>query len=179
MSGSKGVGQDVRFLSNQCWIWWPKPLEIDQHDGGEKINCLAECIDGDTGLRVPIPSHDDEIEGGLLKEVATIDASTCSEASTFSFTKSFSDLLIKMNHEKAKEVENMICQNYNDEKTTITKNEDGNEAFLKPQFNLSLKNLKRMKRLLSPEYEHAKDVLLQQHVVFRHWRRRFNKEEEI
>jgi hypothetical protein len=43
MSGEKEIGQDVRFLSTLCWVWYCN----NEH---ESNLTHAECIDGETGL---------------------------------------------------------------------------------------------------------------------------------
>ncbi len=74
MSGEKTVGQDVRFLSNLCWIWCP------DNDEDEKFN--AECLDGDTGF---IHAYNN----------ASTTEETNSMYSSASFTKTFLDVFGK------------------------------------------------------------------------------------
>ena len=128
MTGSKVEGQDVRFLSSNCWIWWPSSV-LNENVG-------AECIDGNTGLKTRYKVN--------LK-TNTISTSAYSQASTYAFTQSYISLMNQLKKD--------------DNATTHKK--------------LSLKSLMKLKRDSSPEYEHAKDILLKEHVVFRHWRRRF------
>ena len=41
MTGTKVFGQDVRFGTNLCWVWWP------EREGDAKV---AECVNGITGM---------------------------------------------------------------------------------------------------------------------------------
>jgi len=141
MSGSKKVGHDVRFLSNRCWIWWPS---IHKSQSDEKSHHEAECIDGETGLKVQAAYKDTDTKADLSEILSY------SETSTYSLTKSFMGfypLIMK----------------------------DQNSSFECMLKDMSLKSLRKIKRQISPEYETAKDLLLHQHVVFRHWRRRFKE----
>ena len=78
MSGSKVIGQDVRFVSNHCWVWWPYLFS----ENGR--NNSAECIDGETGLRPNPFSGSGAIEG---------DESVYSKVSTFDLTSLYLKLL--------------------------------------------------------------------------------------
>jgi hypothetical protein len=166
---STGAGQDVRFLSNKCWIWWPT-----------KSSDLAECIDGETGLKAQ-PNMLSEIDGEEKQEdkIKKTTSTSYSEASTFSFTKSFLDLLIRMKHEKVKKIYGKFycIQENNDGDDANYKNSNTNNLQSSPHeehLSLSLKSLRKIKWLMSPQYENAKEVLFHQHVVFRHWRRRYH-----
>jgi len=229
MSGSKATGQDVRFLSNQCWIWWSKPAKQHvglHHKSDHNCECAddgdfdwADCIDGETGLKVmpwPCPvqpkTTDDGSNGrgssstnSMEKEEASRvehgskegdNFSHCSEASTLLFTKSFLALLMKMKHEKINGICNAtnegestssgtMTDEYraatcmgNDHKSTSRGAAPGaTEDHLDELDNLSLKALRRIKQIVSPDYESAKDALLHHNAVFRHWRRRYHDEE--
>ncbi len=222
MSGSKVVGQDVRFLSNQCWIWWSKPkscgdychttnsCEFVNNEDEYDLFDRAECIDGETGLKIMSSSpstfdlqprtndnnnnNDDNERSGNQpnleeNEVTKIHFagssnsntfSYSSEASTFSFTKSFLDLITKMKHEKIHDIYNILNEidntnriSINDHTIRSSRSSNRQEEQHKVKFHgFSLKALRRMKRILSPEYESAKDALLHHNAVFRHWRRR-------
>ena len=50
MSGSKTIGQDVRFISNQCRIWWP---HLSFEDIRNTVN--AECLMEKQVFQVNIP----------------------------------------------------------------------------------------------------------------------------
>jgi hypothetical protein len=65
MSGSKSLGQDVRFHSNLCWSWW---------SSGEP----CECLDGDSGY---LCSYENRTSDANINE--------CSKTSTLSLTKAF------------------------------------------------------------------------------------------
>ena len=65
MSGSKIIGQDVRFISNHCWIWWPYLYSEDASSN------TAECIDGETGFRSRDSSKSGEEEESVYSRVST------------------------------------------------------------------------------------------------------------
>ena len=72
-----------------------------------------------------------------------------SEASTYSFTQSFIELSEKID------------------------NQELNSDFIYSSRNLlTLNMLRRMKCIVSPTYEYAKNLLLHKNAVFRHWHRR-------
>ena len=65
MSGIQTVGQNVRFLSNLCWIWCPSISNVIENNHNSdscnivslkqtmlkaQDNASAQCIDGETGL---------------------------------------------------------------------------------------------------------------------------------
>lgn len=77
MSGSKVIGQDVRFISNHCWVWWPYLLSEDGNDYS------AECIDGETGLS---PRE-------LLRTGVKGDKPAYSRVSTFALTSLYLKLI--------------------------------------------------------------------------------------
>ena len=81
MSGSKTIGQDVRFISNQCWIWWP---HLSFEDIRNTVN--AECLDGETSVPSKYPPESTEIEKGAYSRVSTF-------ALTSLFLKLFQDLI--------------------------------------------------------------------------------------
>ena len=66
MSGSKTTGQDVRFISNQCRIWWP---HLSFEDIRNTVN--DECLDGETGVPSKYPPESKEIEKGAYSRVST------------------------------------------------------------------------------------------------------------
>ena len=77
MSGEKVIGQDVRFLSTLCWVWYS-----DNENESNLTN--AECIHGETG-------HLYDYEQGK-------ETSTTSSVSTYQMTLDFIEV------EKIKEV---------------------------------------------------------------------------
>ena len=111
MSQSKGIGQDVRFMSNQCWIWWPTTSVTNDNDGinndveatidnkiYSNIHSLAEPINGETGLK--FESFTSEVHLKIENKKTAMNTHErrylSSEASTYSFVQSFVDLLMKM-----------------------------------------------------------------------------------
>lgn len=157
MSATTNEGQDVRFLSNQCWIWWPSLFDQDgnQSDSNQSDSTAAECVDGETGLIIPTLIKNEFVTGEQNGQSGSCQL-IYSEASTYAFTKSFNNLLAKMN---AVTDEDSLDKN-------LSQWMSGDDL------NLSVKALRRMKGIYSPDYEHVKDILLNQHLVFKHWRRR-------
>ena len=175
MSGSHNVGNDVRFLNTECWIWSPEP-----YDNIQSRNTMADCIDGETGLKItnssffassissssfPTTSSSEAKNDEVIDNVINY-SSQC----TYSFTKNFLHLLQTMKHVKFNVLQNALnsAGMEKDSKDTTESIERSGGG----EFNLTLKSLRTMKSVVSPEYENVKDLLLHKNAVFRHWQRR-------
>lgn len=163
MSGSRNVGNDVRFLNTECWIWSPEPC-----DDVKSKNAMADCIDGETGLKITNTSYSLASTSSLptkssfepRNEEEVDNVINYSTQCTYSFTKNFLHLLQTMKHVKFHMLQNVISNG--------GMGKEGSEE----KFKLTLKSLRTIKSVVSPEYENVKDLLLHKNAVFRHWRRR-------
>jgi len=149
MSGPKTVGQDVRFLSNLCWVWWSDPT-IDDSNADESR--IAECIDGDEGFvhcyderKEDIPKADDRMGNDY------------SSISTYALLNSFLELT---GDQMSK------CVNKGD--SFDSDGRKGRDSIL----SFTLPELRDLKRRVSSQHETAKDHLLQRHKIFYQWNRR-------
>jgi len=131
MSGEKMIGQDVRFISSTCWIYWP-------------FCAQPESIDGETGFiqktndESCTSTEDDDIKQQRISRMVV------SKVSTFSLTELFFQL------------SNLLCRNDNRMETY--------------EYN-TIQGIRQLKRILSPDYEFAKDALVMNR-IFAQWRRR-------
>jgi len=91
MSGSKIIGQNIRFLSSLCWIWCPLENEY-----GRQASQMAECIDGDTGLVHHFCMDNSTIQNIEEVKVTTGTSVNYSKVCTFSLTKLFLQLKDQM-----------------------------------------------------------------------------------
>jgi len=146
MSGSKTIGQDVRFLSTLCWIWWPGGDKNNVKTGKSDELYNAECIDGETGM---IHCYEDSDLGMERRK----DDADYSAVSTFALT----NLYLK--------IDGILNERGNAEDNTKSMSRGGIDK-------LSLEGLRALKWRASPTYESNKDSLLQKHKVFIHWNRR-------
>mmetsp|Transcript_1622 Transcript_1622/g.4441 ORF Transcript_1622/g.4441 Transcript_1622/m.4441 type:complete len:172 (-) Transcript_1622:257-772(-) len=152
-TNADAIGQDVRFHSSLCWAWWPS-LAVE--DTTQSI----ECIDGVTGLRhvhtqrsILSNSKDQTQEGGTIK-TATLDAKKTDTSPT-----------------QQDEISLISTQRLFDLNTKMA-GVTGHAASANKA--MSLHDLRAHKLSHASEYENAKTDLLEQHRVFRTWRRREN-----
>ena len=69
MTNITSLGQDAKFDSNLCWVWWPEKRSE------------ADCLDGKTGLKV---NYLDSIGLASQNDGHGTTSSTYSDCSTFS-----------------------------------------------------------------------------------------------
>jgi len=197
MSGSRTIGQDVRFQSDMCWIWWPdrrntrkqqqhklgaakhhdlSPQTNNNDDDDDTLSGTSQCINGKTGFIYETSSDNEEETEKKDEDEMMIDDDQnhpskhekCSEACTASFMNLYLEILHC--HKRNNETN---CNEEDDDTILVQQQQQQQEEERHYDCHeWSLLNIRALKRMVSPEYEYAKDQLLTKHVVFREWKRR-------
>ena len=158
-SNTTVLGQDVRFHSSLSWACWPSSpstLDPSENAGKEGANIhqtfTVECIHGSSGFLVIDP------DGIGRTDDASEATDAVSQISTYSLGKLFSQTLL---------LAQQLEQNGgNAEKNgTVSPDLDGSSTLV---------SLREWKRLVSADYEKAKDDLLNHHRILRQWKRRMS-----
>ena len=137
-------GEDVRFHSATCWVWWL---------GREGF---AEALDGSTGYLQPSQERDDQEHSTTSTTMTTDEPIQVSRVCTQELVQDFLDISNSMTS------------------TTSDGNETQNQGKSTPLVPpRTLSELLHLKRLASPSHEEAKDLLHTKHAIFRQWKRRW------
>ena len=82
MTGIKLLGQDAKFQSNLCWVWWPEK--------SAEFGYEADCIDGTTGLKINF--HQESTGTTVDGHISTLSTSY-SDCSTYALIQLNLDIL--------------------------------------------------------------------------------------
>eukprot|EP00978_Attheya_sp_CCMP212_P022199 scaffold65949_cov51-Attheya_sp.AAC.2 len=154
MSGVTSEGQDARFTSNLCWIWYPERRNTHNNREFNTTNfaTTAECIDGETGY----VHHFSNGKKRSFESSARCELPPISECSTIGLLRAHEQIITSSGASIRK----------ND---GTAKKHDGEMMGRKRQ--VSLTELRALKREVATKYESAKEEFFT-HRTFRQWKRR-------
>jgi len=153
MSGVTSEGQDARFTSNLCWIWYPERGNThNNHEFTTTNFATAECINGETGY----------VHNFSNGKKRSFESSACCELPPIS---ECSTLGLLRAHEQIMTSSGMSISSSDG----TAKTHDGGMVGRKRQ--MSLTELRALKREVATKYETAKEEFFT-HRTFRQWKRR-------
>jgi hypothetical protein len=152
MSGVTREGQDARFTSNLCWIWYPESRNTkNNHEFNTTNFATAECIDGETGYVHNFSSE----KKRSFESSSRCELPPVSECSTMGLLRAHAEIMTSMSISSS-------------DGSTATKFDN---VMMGTKSQMSLTELRALKREVATKYEIAKEEFFT-HRTFRQWKRR-------